>query len=98
MPSRHEASRYRHAGAARTRTLDLRTPTIEAGKEGLMDRDQLRALQEPLKERYREVPDLDALVTLAASGTLGAGVQTRLRAPMGPWHEPVQNRPQTRRL
>jgi uncharacterized OsmC-like protein len=38
-----------------------------------MDRDQLRALQEPLKERYREVPD-DALVTLAASGTLGAGV------------------------
>ena len=38
-----------------------------------MDRDQLRALQEPLKERYREDPD-EALVTLAATGTLGAGV------------------------
>jgi len=38
-----------------------------------MDRDQLRAVQEPLKEQYRENPDA-ALVTLAATGTLGAGV------------------------
>src|SRR5690349_6884221 len=38
-----------------------------------MDRDQLRAVQEPLKEQYREDPDA-ALVTLAATGTLGAGV------------------------
>jgi uncharacterized OsmC-like protein len=38
-----------------------------------MDRDQLRALQEPLKERYREDPT-EAVVTLKASGTLGAGV------------------------
>jgi len=38
-----------------------------------MDRDQLRALQEPLKERYREDPD-EALVTLATTGTLGTGV------------------------
>src|SRR5436190_1126596 len=38
-----------------------------------MDRDELRALQEPLKERYREDPG-GALVTLAATGTLGAGV------------------------
>ena len=38
-----------------------------------MDRDQLRAVQEPLKERYREDPD-EALVTLGATGTLGAGV------------------------
>jgi uncharacterized OsmC-like protein len=38
-----------------------------------MDRDQLRALQAPLKERYREQPDA-ALVTLSAEGTLGQGV------------------------
>jgi uncharacterized OsmC-like protein len=38
-----------------------------------MDRDELRALQEPLKESYREDPAA-ALVTLTASGTLGDGV------------------------
>ncbi|HEX4282319.1 MAG TPA: OsmC family protein [Solirubrobacteraceae bacterium] len=38
-----------------------------------MDRDQLRALQAPLKERYRDEPEA-ALVTLAASGELGEGV------------------------
>jgi uncharacterized OsmC-like protein len=38
-----------------------------------MDREQLRALQEPLKERYRREPG-SALVTLRASGTLGEGV------------------------
>src|SRR4051794_38579931 len=34
-----------------------------------MQRDALRALQAPLKERYREAPH-DALVTLTATGTL----------------------------
>jgi uncharacterized OsmC-like protein len=34
-----------------------------------MDRDDLRALQAPLKERYREEPGA-ALVTLTATGTL----------------------------
>jgi uncharacterized OsmC-like protein len=34
-----------------------------------MDRDNLRALQAPLKERYREEPEA-ALVTLTATGTL----------------------------
>jgi uncharacterized OsmC-like protein len=34
-----------------------------------MDRDALRSLQEPLKERYRADPDA-ALVTLRATGTL----------------------------
>jgi uncharacterized OsmC-like protein len=38
-----------------------------------MDRDQLRSVQEPLKERYRADPD-EALVTLRATGTLGAGI------------------------
>jgi len=34
-----------------------------------MDRDALRAVQEPLKQRYRDEPEA-ALVTLTASGTL----------------------------
>jgi uncharacterized OsmC-like protein len=38
-----------------------------------MERDELRAIQAPLKERYEEEPEA-ALVTLAASGSLGAGV------------------------
>ena len=38
-----------------------------------MDADQLRALQAPLKERYREQPE-SAVLTLAASGRLGEGV------------------------
>ena len=36
-----------------------------------MDRDQLRAVQAPLKARYREDPDA-AMVTLRASGQLAA--------------------------
>ena len=38
-----------------------------------MDREQLRAVQAPLKERYREDSDT-ALVTLRATGTLGEGI------------------------
>jgi len=38
-----------------------------------MDRDELRALQAPLKERYREQPQA-AVVTLSATGSLGDGV------------------------
>ena len=38
-----------------------------------MDRDELVAVQGPLKERYRDEPDA-ALVTLHAEGSLGAGV------------------------
>ena len=38
-----------------------------------MDREQLRAVQAPLKERYRQDPDT-ALVTLRATGTLGEGM------------------------
>jgi uncharacterized OsmC-like protein len=38
-----------------------------------MDGDELRALQAPLKERYRADPGA-ALVTLVATGTLGEGV------------------------
>ncbi len=38
-----------------------------------MDRQALRALQEPLKTQYREAPET-AVVTLKAEGTLGEGV------------------------
>jgi uncharacterized OsmC-like protein len=38
-----------------------------------VDRDQLRAVQAPLKERYRDEADA-ALVTLAADGALGEGI------------------------
>jgi uncharacterized OsmC-like protein len=38
-----------------------------------MDADELRALQSPLKERYREEPET-ALVTLTATGRLEEGI------------------------
>jgi uncharacterized OsmC-like protein len=38
-----------------------------------MQRDELRALQAPLKERYRDEPEA-AHITLRADGTLGEGV------------------------
>jgi uncharacterized OsmC-like protein len=42
-----------------------------------MNRDELRATQEPLKERYREAPEA-ALVTLSATGTLGEGITCKV--------------------
>jgi uncharacterized OsmC-like protein len=38
-----------------------------------VERDELRAIQEPLKERYRGDPEA-ALITLSAEGTLGEGI------------------------
>ncbi len=38
-----------------------------------MDRDQLRTLQAPLKERYKVEPEA-AMITLSATGALGEGV------------------------
>jgi uncharacterized OsmC-like protein len=38
-----------------------------------MDRSALRAVQEPLKARYREVPET-AVITLSAEGHLGEGI------------------------
>jgi uncharacterized OsmC-like protein len=43
-----------------------------------MDRDELRALQAPLKEQYTSDPDA-ARVTLSASGALGEGVSCSVR-------------------
>jgi uncharacterized OsmC-like protein len=42
-----------------------------------MRSDDLRALQRPLKERYRESPEA-ALITLRARGRLGDGITCRL--------------------
>jgi len=42
-----------------------------------MKADELRAVQAPLKERYRETPEA-ALVTLRAQGRLGEGVSCKI--------------------
>ncbi len=44
-----------------------------------MDGDELRALQAPLKQRYRDEPEA-ALVTLAADGNLGEGVSCSVQS------------------
>ncbi len=43
-----------------------------------MEREDLRAIQTPLKERYRDDPGA-AVVTLSASGELGEGVSCSVR-------------------
>ncbi|MCW5624443.1 MAG: OsmC family protein [Burkholderiales bacterium] len=42
-----------------------------------MDADTLRAVQAPIKERYREQPD-SAVVTLSARGELGGGIACKV--------------------
>jgi len=42
-----------------------------------MDRDQLRAMQAPLKDRYVEEPAA-AVITLHAEGTLGEGISCKV--------------------
>ncbi len=44
-----------------------------------MDREQLRALQAPLKDRYEREPQA-AVVTLSASGALGEGVSCSVQS------------------
>jgi uncharacterized OsmC-like protein len=44
--------------------------------------DQLKALQAPLKSRYREAPEA-ALITLRAEGALGEGVSCRVDTAKG---------------
>jgi len=43
-----------------------------------MDADALKAMQAPIKERYRETPDA-AFITLKAEGTVGEGVTCSVR-------------------
>ena len=42
-----------------------------------MDADELRSIQAPLKERYRQTPEA-ALITLRAKGRIGEGVSCQL--------------------
>ncbi|MBS0448318.1 MAG: OsmC family protein [Proteobacteria bacterium] len=42
-----------------------------------MNSDELRSIQAPLKDRYREAPDA-ALITLRAQGRLGEGVSCKV--------------------
>ena len=44
-----------------------------------MERDELRALQAPLKERYKTEPEA-AVITLSANGELGEGVACSVQA------------------
>jgi len=44
-----------------------------------MERDELRALQAPLKERYKTEPEA-AMITLSANGELGEGVACSVQA------------------
>lgn len=46
-----------------------------------MQKDELRALQAPLKERYREEPEA-ALVTLSAESQLGEGISCTIQTGM----------------
>jgi uncharacterized OsmC-like protein len=47
------------------------------GGKSIMNADELRTVQAPLKERFREVPEA-ALITLSAQGHLGEGVSCRI--------------------
>ncbi|MCS6778720.1 MAG: OsmC family protein [Geminicoccaceae bacterium] len=47
-----------------------------------MNADELKALQAPLKSRYRETPDA-ALITLGAEGELGEGLACRVATVKG---------------
>jgi uncharacterized OsmC-like protein len=63
-------------GPDRARFLDRRADNVvDSGFS--MDRDELRALQAPIKERYRADPDA-AVVVLKAEGRIGEGVTCRV--------------------
>lgn len=47
-----------------------------------MNAEDLRSIQAPLKERYRETPET-ALVTLRAQGSLGEGVRCKIETGKG---------------
>jgi uncharacterized OsmC-like protein len=47
-----------------------------------MNAEDLRSVQAPLKERYREAPE-DALVTLSAEGRIGEGVSCKIETGKG---------------
>jgi uncharacterized OsmC-like protein len=58
-----------HGAWPSPKTLCREVGKLSGSKETHMDRDQLRAVQAPLKQRYREDPE-SALITLRAEGSL----------------------------
>ena len=77
---RRRPPRSTSAPASRSRTRRRTAPSATTSSEQTwsltltpMDRDQLRALQAPLKDQYRTDPDA-ARITLKATGTLGEGI------------------------
>src|ERR1041385_2290231 len=58
---------------ASSRWMPGRALLYAPGRLCAVQADELRAVQAPLKERYRDDPDA-AVVTLSASATLGEGV------------------------
>jgi uncharacterized OsmC-like protein len=62
--------RGRAAASLEVRGVSVRGRLSAATREAAMDSNQLRAVQQPLKDAYRENPD-EAIVTLRAHGQLG---------------------------
>ena len=72
---RHFRRRVQHGRCLDARATDFHGATARAVAVALlgMDRQQLRASQDPLKQQYRD-DSATALVTLKAQGTLGEGI------------------------
>jgi hypothetical protein len=49
-----------------------------------MNADELRSVQAPLKDQYRQTPDT-ALITLRAQGRLDEGVSCKIETGMDSW-------------
>src|SRR5690606_35035564 len=83
---RRGADRARAGGEAGDDLLEWSTEGTEdtegaeccaPGRTSTLNADELRALQAPLKERYRAEPEA-ALITLRAQGTLGEGITCKV--------------------
>jgi uncharacterized OsmC-like protein len=66
-------NRNRHSRPAPESNIMTRMTPDTDGTHGALSAEQLKALQAPLKERYRAVPE-SALITLRARGRAGEGV------------------------
>jgi uncharacterized OsmC-like protein len=66
--------RRRRAASGSQPPAVVSSPSVQPSEErSAVRREDLRALQDPLKQSYREAPEA-ANITLSASGTLGEGV------------------------
>src|SRR5262245_7651961 len=69
----HEARRGRYQSLSISRRPEQTPATDPTRRLGTMNRDELRSIQAPLKQRYRDDPQA-ATITLKAEGRLGEGV------------------------